>query len=59
MATLRLALLGPPSVTHGGVASTFGTRKALALLVYLAVEGGCHSRDKLAALFGMPGHFRP
>src|ERR1700736_2446474 len=29
----------------------FRTRKALALLMYLAVEGGVHSRDKLTALF--------
>ncbi len=30
---------------------TLPTRKALALLAYLAVEGGAHSRDKLTALF--------
>jgi len=51
MATLRLALLGPPSVIHADVPTQFPTRKALALLVYLAVEGGRHSRDKLAAIF--------
>jgi DNA-binding SARP family transcriptional activator len=51
MATLRMALLGSPTVAHADVACTFPTRKALALVIYLAVEGGSHSRDKLAALF--------
>jgi len=51
MGKLRLTLLGPPSVVHGDETCSFPTRKALALLVYLAVEGGRHSRDKLAALF--------
>ena len=51
MGQLRLALLGTPHIRHAEVALTFSTRKALALLVYLAVEGGLHSREKLAALF--------
>jgi DNA-binding SARP family transcriptional activator len=58
MATLRLALLGPPTIAHADVASNFPTRKALALLVYLAVEGGRHSRDKLTAVF-WPDSDRP
>src|SRR4029453_682768 len=51
MARLRLTVLGPPSVTHADTASVFPTRKALALLIYLAIEGGRHSRDKLTTLF--------
>ncbi|MDP8922166.1 MAG: AAA family ATPase [Chloroflexota bacterium] len=51
MGKLYLALLGTPTVRHGDAALTFPTRKALALLVYLAVEGGRHSRETLTALF--------
>src|SRR5688500_20173502 len=51
MGLLRLAFLGAPEVHHGGRAVTFPTRKALALLAYLAVEGGQHTREKIAALF--------
>ncbi len=50
MDRLRLAMLGPPEVCHNGRRLTFALRKALALLVYLAVEGGMHPRSKLAAL---------
>ena len=50
MALLRLAVLGPPEVVHDGRRLTFALRKAEALLLYLAVEGGMHSRSKLAAL---------
>src|SRR5258708_27445992 len=50
MDLLRLAMLGPPEVFHDGGRLTFALRKALALLVYLAVEGGMHPRGKLAAL---------
>lgn len=50
MAHLRLSLLGPPEVWCGGQALTFPTRKTLALLVYLTVEGGSHPREKLTAL---------
>lgn len=50
MAHLRLSLLGSPEVRCGGQTLTFPTRKALALLIYLAVEGGTHSREKLTAL---------
>ncbi len=47
---LRLAVLGSPEVFHDGSRLTFALRKALALLVYLAVEGSMHPRSKLAAL---------
>jgi DNA-binding SARP family transcriptional activator len=48
---LHFALLGPPQVYHGGQPLTFPSRKALALLLYLAVEEGKHSRKKLSELF--------
>jgi DNA-binding SARP family transcriptional activator len=51
MARLSLKLLGTPEVRHDGRVLTFPTRKALALLTYLAVEGGTHSREKIIALF--------
>src|SRR3989440_4544623 len=47
---LRLAVLGSPEVFHDGSRLAFALRKAQALLVYLAVEGGMHPRSKLAAL---------
>ena len=50
MSLLRLAVLGPPQVFHEGRRLSFALRKAQALLLYLAVEGGMHSRSKLAAL---------
>src|SRR2546425_158597 len=50
MGVLRLAVLGPPEAFHDGRRLTFALRKAEALLLYLAVEGGMHSRSKLAAL---------
>src|SRR4051794_39476250 len=50
MSVLRLAVLGPPEVFHDGRRLSFALRKAQALLLYLAVEGGMHSRSKLAAL---------
>jgi len=37
---LRLAVLGAPEVFHDGARLTFALRKAQALLIYLAVEGG-------------------
>src|SRR5216684_1420029 len=49
MGLLRLAVLGPPEVFHDGSRLTFALRKAQTLLLYLAVEGGMHSRSKLAA----------
>src|SRR5438552_2775013 len=50
MSVLRLNVLGPPEVFHDGSRLTFALRKAQALLLYLAVEGGLHPRGKLAAL---------
>ena len=50
MSSLSLALLGTPVIQHAGRLVVFPTRKALALLAYLAVEGGAHSREKIAAL---------
>src|SRR5712692_7158721 len=51
MSQLQLSLLGTPVVKHGERALTFSTRKALALLVYLAVEGGTHPRKTLSEAF--------
>ena len=49
MGLLRLNVLGPPEVLHDGSHLSFPLRKAEALLLYLAVEGGMHSRSKLDA----------
>jgi predicted ATPase/DNA-binding SARP family transcriptional activator len=49
-ATLEVHLLGPPQIERDGAPVQFDTRKAVALLAYLAVEGGAHSREALAAL---------
>src|ERR1700724_2107605 len=51
MSQLQLSLLGTPVVKHGERTLTFSTRKALALLVYLAVEGGIHTRKTLSESF--------
>ena len=51
MSQLQLSLLGTPIVKHGERTLTFSTRKALALLAYLAVEGGMHSRKTLSESF--------
>src|SRR5438309_2523326 len=50
MGRLILKLLGTPEVSHAEQPLTFQTRKVLALLAYLAVEQGVHSRDKITAL---------
>src|SRR5437870_5676742 len=50
MSVLRLAVLGPHQVFHEGRRLSFALRKAQALLLYLAVEGGLHPRSQLAAL---------
>jgi DNA-binding SARP family transcriptional activator len=49
MGLLRLAVLGAPEVFHDGCRLTFPLRKAQALLLYLAVEGGMHPRSNLDA----------
>lgn len=51
MAHLSLHLLGEPTADHAGQRLRFPTRKTLALLTYLAVEEGMHSRETLTALF--------
>ncbi len=50
MAHLELLLLGAPRVVLDGAPVTFDTRKAIALLAYLAVTGQPQQRDALAAL---------
>jgi DNA-binding SARP family transcriptional activator len=50
MGQLGVAVLGTPHVRHGDAVLTFATRKALALLIYLTVEGGLHTREKLATV---------
>ena len=51
MSAIMLNILGAPTVSYAGQRLTFRNRKALALLIYLALEPGCHSRDRLSALF--------
>ena len=48
---LHLFAFGPPEVHLGEHLVTFPTRKTLALLSYLAIEGGVQPREHLAALF--------
>lgn len=50
MAQLKLLLMGPPRLEFQGQTIDFRLRKALALIVYLAVTKEEHSRDELAAL---------
>ena len=50
MSRLDLRFLGTPEVWSGQRLLKFPTRKALALLVYLAATGGWHSREKLMPL---------
>src|SRR4051812_44359271 len=47
---LSLRLLGPPEASLEGRPLRFRIKKALALLCYLAAEGGRHSRRELAEL---------
>ncbi len=49
--TLHFALLGPPQVYRDGQLLVFPSHKALALLLYLAVEQGSHSRKMLSEFF--------
>lgn len=48
--TLHLHFLGSPEVRLDETLLNFPTRKTLALLIYLAVEGGIQPREHLAAL---------
>ena len=50
MSRLALFLLGPPRIERDGVHINVDTRKAIALLAYLAVTHQRHSRDVLASL---------
>ena len=47
---MQLTLLGAPRVSLSERALSFPTRKALALLIYLAVESGVHTRAQLVSL---------
>jgi DNA-binding SARP family transcriptional activator len=48
---LELNLLGPPEVRRDGEPVRLRTRKALALLTFLALEGGMQPRARLTTLF--------
>ena len=50
MTQLELAFLGPPRIEYRGKPVSLDTRKAVALLAFLAVEGEAQTRDGLAAL---------
>ena len=50
MAELRIALLGPPRVERDEAPIEVDTRKAIALLAYLAVAPERHGRDAVAGL---------
>lgn len=50
MPHLTLTLLGPPRIERDGQPVSLDTRKAVALLAYLAVTGQRQSRDAVAAL---------
>jgi DNA-binding SARP family transcriptional activator len=50
MNALKIALLGPPEVCHQDHRLTLPDRKGMALLAYLATEGGVHERQKLTRL---------
>jgi len=55
MGDLYVTLLGPPEVCHADQMLLFSTRKELALLIYLAVEGRAHARKKLSEQFWPEG----
>ncbi len=50
MSRLSLYLLGPPRIERDGVPIKVDTRKAIALLAYIAVTGESHRRDSLVNL---------
>jgi DNA-binding SARP family transcriptional activator len=50
MSILKITLLGPPEVSYFDQRLTFSDRKALALLAYIAAEGGMHQRQRLSRL---------
>lgn len=49
--TIAISVLGTPEIQASGKPLALPTRKALALLIYLAVEQKPYSRDHLMALF--------
>lgn len=51
MADLQLFLLGPPRLERAGAPLLLETRKATALLIYLAVNSEFYSREALGTLF--------
>src|SRR5258708_2888600 len=51
MGRVEISLLGAPEIRHAGRLIAFPTRKTQALLIYLAVEGGIHRRDRLTTIF--------
>src|SRR5262245_27571402 len=51
MSQLKLFLFGPPRLEWEGHTLEINLRKALALLIYLAVTRQTHSREALATLF--------
>jgi predicted ATPase/DNA-binding SARP family transcriptional activator len=51
MDELTLALLGPPQIHVDGATLKVDTRKATALLIYLAVEAKIQRRESLATMF--------
>jgi DNA-binding SARP family transcriptional activator len=55
MPRLNVLLLGPPRIELDGEPIAVDTRKAIALLAYLAVTGSRQSRERLAALL-WPDH---
>ena len=52
MSQLRLRLFGAPELSLAQSPVSFDTRKAVALLAYLAVTGRPHRRERLATLLG-------
>ncbi len=50
MSRLSLYLLGPPRIERDGVPIKVDTRKAIALLAYIAITGESHRRDSLVNL---------
>ncbi len=55
MGDVYFTLLGPPQVRHADQVLQFTTRKELALLIYLAVEGRLHLRKTLSEQFWPEG----
>ena len=58
MSDVCFTLPGPPEVRHADQVLLFFTRKELALLPYLAVEGRLHLRENLSEIFWPEGDAR-